>query len=109
MAFDRFFVRLGRHLLTSFACRLRHCRLTDVCILSTGQTKVNRFSRKPIKVYRNSRFANENAGKKIVVFWLGGYLLVDPVAIGVSRRPNWPMLAGLLKLVEGYCVGEFVD
>ena len=49
-------------------------RLPYVCILSTHQTKINRFSRKPIEVSRNSRFANENAGKKIAVFlarWLG--------------------------------------
>jgi hypothetical protein len=33
-------------------------------MLLTGQTKINRFSRKPIEVSRNNRFANENAGKK---------------------------------------------
>jgi hypothetical protein len=64
MAFDRFFVRLGRHLLASFGCRLRRCRLTDVCMISTHQTKINTFTQKDIEVYRNNRFANKNAGKK---------------------------------------------
>ena len=36
-------------------------------------------------------------------------MLVDPVAIGISRRPNRPMLAGLLELKKGDSVGEFVD
>jgi hypothetical protein len=43
-------------------------------MISTHQTKINTFTQKDIEVYRNSRFANENAGKKIVVFlarWLG--------------------------------------
>jgi hypothetical protein len=56
------------------------------------------------------RFANENTRKKDCgFFWLGGYLLVNPVAIGISRRPNRPMLAGLLELNEGDGVGEFMD
>jgi hypothetical protein len=40
----------------------------DVCILSTGQTKINTFTDKDIEVSQNNRFANENTGKKIVVF-----------------------------------------
>jgi hypothetical protein len=35
-----------------------------VCILSTRQIKINTFTDKDIEVSRNSRFANENAGKK---------------------------------------------
>jgi len=45
-----------------------------VCMISTHQTKINTFTDKDIEVSQNSRFANENAGKKIVVFlarWLG--------------------------------------
>jgi hypothetical protein len=43
-------------------------------MISTHQTKINTFTDKDVEVSRNSRFANENAGKKIVVFlarWLG--------------------------------------
>ena len=42
-------------------------------------------------------------------FWLGGYLLVDSVAIGVSTGPNWPVLPGLLELKKRDSVGEFMD
>jgi hypothetical protein len=55
------------------------------------------------------RFANENAGKKDCGFWLGGYLLVDPVAIGIGRRPNRPVLAGFLELQKGDSMGELVN
>jgi hypothetical protein len=65
MAFDRFFVRLGRHLLASFGCRLRHCRLTDVCILSPPQTKINTFSDKDIEVFpKTSVSPTKTQGKK---------------------------------------------
>jgi hypothetical protein len=37
---------------------------SDVCILSTHQTKINTFTQKDVEVSQNSRFANENAGKK---------------------------------------------
>jgi anti-sigma-K factor RskA len=35
-----------------------------VCMLSTHQTKINTFTQKDVEVSQNSRFANENAGKK---------------------------------------------
>jgi hypothetical protein len=41
-------------------------------MISTHQTKINTFTDKDVEVSQNNRFANENAGKKIVVFWLGG-------------------------------------
>jgi hypothetical protein len=46
--------------------------VADVCMISTHQTKINTFTDKDVEVSQNNRFANENAGKKIVVFWLGG-------------------------------------
>ncbi len=81
-----------------------------MCILSTHQTKINTFNDKDTKVFPETCVSPmKTQGKKIVVFWLGSYLLVDSVAIGVSRRPNRPMLAGLLKLKKGDSVGEFMD
>jgi len=37
---------------------------SDVCILSPPQTKINTFTQKDTEVSQNSRFTNENAGKK---------------------------------------------
>jgi hypothetical protein len=37
---------------------------SDVCMISTHQTKINTFTQKDVEVSQNSRFANENAGKK---------------------------------------------
>jgi hypothetical protein len=43
-------------------------------MISTHQTKINTFTDKDVEVFQNSRFANENAGKKDLGFlarWLG--------------------------------------
>jgi hypothetical protein len=85
-------------------------RLPYVCILSPPQTKINTFTDKDIEVFPERCVSpTKTQGKRFWFFWLGGYLLVDPVAIGISRRPNRPMLAGFLELQEGYSVSEFMD
>ncbi len=113
---------LDQSLLYSLALFLAHLRsspvcvsssvsfASDVCILSTHQTKVNTFTDKDIEVFPKQAFRQRKRRKKrLWFFWLGGYLLVDSVAIGVSRRPNRPVLAGFLELQKGDSVGEFVD
>jgi len=39
-------------------------------MLSTGQRKINRFTDKDVEVSQNSRFANENTGKKDCGFFV---------------------------------------
>jgi hypothetical protein len=57
---------------------------SDVCILSTGQTKINTFTQKDVEVSQNSRFANENTGKKDCGFF--GYALGSPETPKSSRN-----------------------
>jgi hypothetical protein len=59
-------------IFTVLVCVASSVSFADVCILSPPQVKINTFTDKDVEVSQNSRFANENAGKKIVVFWLGG-------------------------------------
>ena len=111
MAFDRFFVRLGRHLQSSRLGLRRQSHLLPTCVYyrhpkqrSTGfPVNLSKFPQKHAFRQRKRR------EKRLWFFWLGGYLLVDPVAIGVSTSPNWPMLARLLELDEGDGMGKFVD
>ena len=84
--------------------------VADVCMLSTHQAKINTFTDKDIEVFPETCVSpTKTQEKRLWFFWLGGYLLVDSVAIGVSRRPNWPVLAGLLELQKGDSVSEFMD
>ena len=83
--------------------------VADVCILSTGQLKINTFIQKDIEVFPGTCVSpTKTQGKKLWFFWLGGYLLVNPIAIGIGTGPNRPMFAGVFKLKKGDSVSEFV-
>ena len=100
LIFDRlrFALRRQSQLLTTCVCyRPAKQRSTGLPI------KISKFF--PKQAFRQRK----RRKKRLWFFWLGGYLLVDSVAIGVGRGPNRPMLAGLLELQKGDSVSEFMD
>jgi hypothetical protein len=78
-------------------------------MISTHQTKINTFTQKDMEVSQNSRFANENAGKKDWVFlarWLGSPETSSqkhPSAVGCDFRHR------LFGQVGQRCVQAFVE